>query len=171
MTGLEQSAPRRTTGKRVVLVAAVAANGVIGLDGEIPWELPEDLKHFRATTTGNTVVMGRRTYEGIGRPLPYRTNVVVTRQQGWTADGVFVASSVPEAIALAEDFDGDVMVIGGAGIYQAAMEHADVQVITEVHLSPAGDTYYPQFDADDWTETRREPRDGFDFVWLERIAP
>jgi dihydrofolate reductase len=156
------------TDKRVVMVAAVADNGVIGLDGDIPWSLPEDLKHFRATTKGNTVVMGRRTYESIGHPLPYRSNVVVTRRPDWSADGVFVAHSVADAVAMAQDFDGDVMVIGGAQIYEAAMPLADTQVLTEVHLSPEGDTHYPEFDRAEWTETKREPRDGFDFVWLER---
>ncbi len=154
--------------KRVVMVAAVADNGVIGLDGDIPWSLPEDLKHFRATTKGNSVVMGRRTYESIGHPLPFRSNIVVTRQTDWAADGVLVAHSVADAIAMAADFEGDVMVIGGAQVYEAAMPHADVQVLTEVHLSPEGDTYYPDFDRAEWTETKREPRDGFEFVWLER---
>ncbi|HET9861703.1 MAG TPA: dihydrofolate reductase [Nocardioidaceae bacterium] len=150
------------------MVAAVADNGVIGLDGDIPWSLPEDLKHFRATTKGNSVVMGRRTYESIGHPLPFRSNIVVTRQTDWAADGVLVAHSVADAIAMAADFEGDVMVIGGAQVYEAAMPHADVQVLTEVHLSPEGDTYYPDFDRAEWTETKREPRDGFEFVWLER---
>ena len=154
--------------KRVVMVAAVADNGVIGLDGDIPWSLPEDLKHFRATTKGNSVGMGRRTYESIGHPLPFRSNIVVTRQTDWAADGVLVAHSVADAIAMAADFEGDVMVIGGAQVYEAAMPHADVQVLTEVHLSPEGDTYYPDFDRAEWTETKREPRDGFEFVWLER---
>ena len=154
--------------KRVVMVAAVADNGVIGLDGDIPWSLPEDLKHFRATTKGNSVVMGRRTYESIGHPLPFRSNIVVTRQTDWAADGVLVAHSVADAIAMAADFEGDVMVIGGAQVYEAAMPFADVQVLTEVHLSPEGDTHYPDFDRTEWTETKREPRDGFDFVWLER---
>ena len=154
--------------KKVVMVAAVAENGVIGKDGDIPWSIPEDLKHFRATTKGNTVVMGRRTYESIGHPLPYRSNVVVTRQPDWAADGVFVAHTIEEAIALAQDFEGDIHVIGGAEIYRAAFPHADVQVLTEVHQSPEGDTHYPAFDRDEWTESRREPRDGFDFVWLER---
>ncbi len=154
--------------KRVVMVAAVADNGVIGLDGDIPWSLPEDLKHFRATTKGNSVVMGRRTYESIGHPLPFRSNIVVTRQTDWTADGVLVAHSVADAIAMAADFEGDVMVIGGAQVYDAAMPFADVQVLTEVHLSPEGDTFYPDFERAEWTETKREPRDGFEFVWLER---
>ncbi len=154
--------------KRVVMVAAVAENGVIGKDGDIPWSLPEDLKHFRATTKGNTVVMGRSTYESIGHPLPYRTNIVVTRNRDWTADHVFVAHSIEDAIAQAQAYDGDVMVIGGAQIYAQAMPHADVQVLTEVHQSPEGDTHYPDFDRSEWVETSREAHDGYDFVWLER---
>ena len=154
--------------KRVVMVAAVAENGVIGLDGDIPWSIPEDLKHFRAVTRDNTVVMGRRTFDSIGHPLAYRTNVVVTRDPQWSAEGVFAAGSVDEAIALAEDFDGDVMVIGGAQIYAAAMERANAQILTEVHLSPEGDTHYPDFDRADWHETKREQHEGFDFVWWER---
>jgi dihydrofolate reductase len=154
--------------KRVVMVAAVAENGVIGKDGEIPWSIREDLRHFRETTTGNTVVMGRATYESIGHPLPYRTNIVLTRQPGWSSDGVFVAGSVKEALALAEDFDGEVMVIGGGHVYAAAMPLADAQVLTEVHQAPTGDTFYPEFDRSKWTETRRERHEGYDFVWWER---
>ena len=156
--------------KRVVMVAAVADNGVIGRGGDIPWSLPEDLKHFRATTKGNTVVMGRSTYESIGHPLPYRTNVVVTRNPGWVADGVFVAPSVEAAIEQAQGYDGDVMVIGGGEIYRLAMPLATHQVLTEVHQSPAGDTTYPEWDRSAWGETARERHDGFDFVWWERKA-
>lgn len=154
--------------KRVVMVAAVADNGVIGRDGDIPWSLREDLRHFRRVTTGNTVVMGRATFESIGHPLPYRTNVVLTRRPGWTAEGVFVAHSVKEALALAEDFDGDVMVVGGGHVYADAMPFADAQVLTEVHQSPEGDTFYPEFDEAEWVETRRERHEGYDFVWWER---
>lgn len=152
------------------MVAAVAENGVIGRDGDIPWHLPEDLKHFRATTRGNTVLMGRTTFEGIGHPLPYRTNVVVTRNPDWSHEGVFVVHTVEEGIELAQGFEGDVMVIGGGHVYEAAMPLADTQVLTEVHDSPDGDTHYPDFDRAQWRETKREPRDGFDFVWLERRA-
>lgn len=172
MTGSQQTpaAPDGdgTPAKRVVIVAAVADNGVIGLAGDIPWSIPEDLKHFRATTRGNTVVMGRKTFESIGHPLPYRSNVVVTRDPDWTADGVFVAHSVPEAVELARDFEGDVMVIGGGHVYAEALPLADVQVLTEVHQSPEGDTHYPAFDRSEWTETRRESHDGYEFVWWER---
>jgi dihydrofolate reductase len=164
----------QTSGRlRVVLVAAVADNGVIGSDGGIPWRIPEDMKHFRQVTTGHPVVMGRLTYESIGRPLPNRANIVVTRTPGWSAEGVTVVASLQEALAAASEASGgegagDVMVIGGAQIYEAAIAMADVQILTEVHQSPEGDTFYPDFDRSEWVEDRRESRDGYDWVWLER---
>lgn len=163
-----RSADVPNVSKRVVLVVAVARNGVIGKEGEVPWHLPEDMRHFRATTTGNTVVMGRKTYESIGRPLPRRTNIVVTRQRDWRAEGVLVEHSVESAIARAQQCQGEVMVIGGAQVYAAAMEHADVQIITEVHDSPEGDTFYPRYDPDAWVEVRRVSGERFDLVRLER---
>lgn len=156
------------TEQRVVLVAAVAENGVIGNEGGIPWRIPEDLRHFRAVTTGHPVVMGRVTYESIGRPLPDRTNIVVTRDPGWSAEGVTVAHSVVEALAVARGCAGDVMVIGGAHVYSEVIGAADVQMLTEVHQRPDGDTFYPAFDRSAWVETEREDRDGFAFVRLER---
>ena len=161
---LETTPPR----KRIVLVAAVADNGVIGADGTIPWRLPDDLKHFRRTTTGHTVLMGRKTYQSIGRPRPDRTNIVITRDPSWTADGVHVAHSVKDAIERAHDFAGDVMVIGGGTVYAETRPLADAQVLTEVHRSPAGDTRYPPYDRAEWAETRRERYDGYHIVWLER---
>ena len=152
----------------VGLVWAQDERGVIGRDGALPWHLPEDLAHFKRVTSGHVVVMGRRTYESIGRPLPRRTNVVVTRQREWTAEGVVTAGSFAEALAAAADHDGDVMVIGGGEVYRLAMPLADEQVLTEVHCSPDGDAYYPAFDRHDWTETAREPHEGYDFVRLER---
>lgn len=159
-----------TTDKRVVLVAAVASNGVIGADGAMPWDLPEDLVHFRNVTQGNTVVMGRRTFESIGRPLPKRTNIVITRQPDWTADGVTVVHSFEEALAAAQAHEGNVMVVGGAQVYAAAMARADLQVLTEVRLRPDGDTFYPPYDPAEWSELRREPHETFDFVWLARAG-
>lgn len=158
----------RATDKRIVLVAAVADNGVIGLDGDIPWRIPEDMRHFREVTTGNTVVMGRVTYQSIGRPLPNRTNIVITRDPRWHAEGVTVVHSLDEALAAGESAPGDLMVMGGAQIYEATILLADVQILTEVHQKPEGDTYYPDFDRAEWQETRREAHEGYDFVWLER---
>ncbi len=155
-------------GKRVVLVAAVADNGVIGVDGGIPWHLPEDFAHFKAVTMGHTLVMGRATYDSIGRPLPGRTTVVITRDPGWSADGVLVAHSFDDALALGVDLPGDVMVVGGAQIYALALPQATHQVLTEVHMSPDGDTTYPAWDRAEWVETKREPGDQADYVWWER---
>ena len=155
-------------GKRVVLVAAVADNGVIGVDGGIPWHLPEDFAHFKAVTMGHTLVMGRATYDSIGRPLPGRTTVVVTRDASWAAEGVLVAHSFDEALALAAELPGDVMVVGGAQIYALALPLATHQVLTEVHMSPDGDTTYPVWDRAAWVETKREVGEVADYVWWER---
>ncbi|HYG95162.1 MAG TPA: dihydrofolate reductase [Nocardioides sp.] len=161
-------------GRRVTMVAAVAENGVIGLGGDIPWHLPEDFGHFKRTTTGHVLIMGRTTHEGIGRPLPGRTTIVLTRDPAWSDDGVHVARSIPEALALADGLlvdrtDGEVMIGGGAVVYEAAMPYADVQIISEIHQSPEGDTFYPAFDRARWRETRREKHVGRDVVWWERV--
>jgi dihydrofolate reductase len=154
--------------KRVVLVAAVADNGVIGNGPDIPWRVPGEQAEFKELTLGHVLVMGRTTYESIGRPLPGRTTIVLTRDPSWSAAGVLTAGSLDEALALAADLDGDVMVAGGAQVYAAALPVADAQVLSRVHLQPEGDVRYPAYDADQWRETRREQRDGYDRVWLER---
>ncbi len=151
------------------MVAAVAENGVIGLGGKIPWHLPEDFAHFKATTSGHILIMGRTTHEGIGKPLPNRTTIVLTRDPEWQADGVSVAPTLPDALTLADTMEGDVMIGGGAVVYAAALPYADVQVISEVHQSPEGDTYYPEFSRGRWREVAREPREGFDIVTWERV--
>lgn len=156
-------------GKRVTMVAAVAENGVIGRDGNIPWHLPEDFAHFKRTTVGHVLVLGRTTHEGIGRPLPDRTTVVLTRDPDWHQDGVHVARTVLEALELADTLPGEVMIGGGAAVYEAAMPYADVQVLSEVHASPEGDTFYPAFSRDKWREVAREQREGFDIVTWERV--
>ena len=150
----------------VTLIAAVARNGVIGADGGIPWHLPEDFAHFKATTLGHTLVMGRATYESIGRPLPGRTTIVVTRDPEWSADGVLVAHSVEEALELAQGM-GEVFVAGGASVYEAALPYAEAQLLSEVDLDPEGDTFYPPVDTDVWTEVSRERHEGFTVVrWV-----
>lgn len=162
-------------GRRVTMVAAVAENGVIGADTNIPWKISEDFQHFKATTTGHVLIMGRTTHEGIGRPLPGRTTVVLTRDPGYTAEGVEVAHSITDALALADRLlagqpdDRQVMIGGGAAVYEAALPYADEQILSEIPLSPEGDTHYPEFGRKRWREVRREPRDGFTIVWWERV--
>jgi dihydrofolate reductase len=149
----------------VALIAAVARNGVIGVDGDLPWRLPEDLKRFKQLTLGHTLVMGRKTYDSIGRPLPGRATIVVTRQPGWTADGVRVAHSIEDALAQVE---GDAWVAGGGEVYAAAFPYADRLELTEVDLEPLGDAFFPGWDRSGWVEVGREQRDGFAFVTLTR---
>jgi dihydrofolate reductase len=142
------------------LVAAVADNGVIGADGGIPWHIPGDFAHFRRVTTGHALVMGRATYDSIGRPLPGRPNIVITRAADWSADGVEVAHSLAEALTLAASYGGDVAVIGGAQVYAEALPLVDELVLTRVRVSPPGDTHFPPIEPGEWQETAsgRRPR-------------
>ena len=149
-------------------MAAYAANRVIGDRGRIPWHLPDDFAHFKATTMGGVLVMGRATYDSIGRPLPGRTTVVITRNPEWSADGVLVAHSLADALDLAATLPGETFVVGGGQIYEQALPLATHQVLTEVDASPEGDAHYPEVDPGQWVETRREARDGFTWVWWER---
>ncbi|HET8560011.1 MAG TPA: dihydrofolate reductase [Marmoricola sp.] len=165
--------PDRSDRRRVVLVAALADNRVIGDHGRIPWRIPEDFAHFKRETLGHTLVMGRATWDSIGRPLPGRTTIVVTRDSSWRADGALVAHSLAEALEIASGLEGDIVVAGGGQVYEQALPLATHQVLTEVHLRPEGDAFYPELDASEWKETRREPGpDGavaYEWVWLERL--
>ena len=156
--------------RRIVLVAAVARNGVIGNGPDIPWKVPGEQTAFKHLTMGHTLVMGRTTYESIGRPLPGRTTVVLTRDSSWSpgAEGVHVAHSLDDALVQATRLPGEVVVAGGASVYAAAMPLATEQVISEIPLEPEGDVHYPAFDRHHWTETRRDELDGYDRVWLRR---
>lgn len=150
---------------RIVAIAGVADNGVIGFDNDMVWHIPEDFKRFKSVTTGNTLILGRRTHEGIGRVLPDRRIIVVTRDPEWSQDGVEVAHSIEEALVLAEMTPEKVCYIGGGGeIYRAAWPYLTELDITHVHQSPEGDTTFPLVQASEWTEISREPRGGFDFV-------
>lgn len=158
---------------RVVMVAAYARNRVIGNDGEIPWRIREDFAHFKRVTLGHTLVMGRATWDSIGRPLPGRTTIVVTRNESWQvpgeyADRVQVVHSLPGAIELAASLPGDVVIAGGTQIYEQAMPLATHQVLTEIDLEPAGDAHYPEFSSEEWVEADRVPGPGLDWVWWER---
>jgi len=157
---------------RVVLVAARAANGVIGQAGKIPWQIPADFAHFKRTTVGHPLVLGRTTFEGIGAPLPDRQSIVVTRDPDWAHAGVLVARSVEEAVEIAGGLHDVVMVGGGARVYRDAMALATDQILTEVHLEPDGDTHYPDFAEAEWVEARREGHlenvPPYEIRWLER---
>lgn len=169
------------TGPPVVLMAAVARNGVIGSAGTLPWHLPEDFAHFKATTTGHVLVMGRATYESIGRPLPGRTTVVVTRQHEWRPEGVpagredavRVVGSLDAALALAAEIDpeGPAFVQGGAQVYAQALGRADGLSITWVDADPDGDTLFPDVDWSEWAETSRREIDGGAIATYQRATP
>ncbi len=160
------------------LVVARAANGVIGRDNALPWHLAEDLRHFKRLTVGKPVVMGRRTFESIGKPLPGRHNIVLTRDATWTAPGVTVVPNLAEAVAAAGLQAGarpdEIMIIGGAAIYAEALPSARRVYLTEVHASPDGDTVLPPFDRAVWREAARVDHaadgdaPGYSFVTLER---
>jgi dihydrofolate reductase len=161
---------------KLVVIAAVAENGVIGSDGEIPWQYPADLAHFRQTTTGHPVIMGRTTYESIrdrlGEPLPGRTNVVLTRSglddRDREEERVTAVGSVDEAVAAARRRDDTAYVAGGATVYEQFLPHADRLLVTEVPESPDGDVTFPEWDADEWVETGRRTEGDLDFVTYER---
>lgn len=166
------SPPDAQDGPRIYLVAAVAANGVIGAKGGMPWHLPEDLRHFKALTLGHPVIMGRRTWESIGKPLPGRENIVVSRRAGFDAPGASVASSLGAALALCAG-EAVVFVIGGGELYREALPLAHGLVLTEIQRDYEGDTRFPDWDRAPWRETQRKPQaaaDGlrFDFVLYER---
>jgi len=148
----------------IILIAAVGANGVIGRDNDLPWRIREDLQHFKQLTVGHTLVMGRKTYDSIGRPLPGRRTVVVTRQPDWSAEGVEVVHDVEDALKQT----GDIYVAGGGEIYRQALPYADRLELTEVDQSPAGDVTFPAFDRAEWSETARTPHEGFTFVTYDR---
>ena len=162
---------------RIALIAAVARNGVIGLHGRLPWRLPDDLKRFRALTNGHAIVMGRKTWDSIGKPLPERQNIVVSRHLDFAAPGAVVAHSLPEAIGLAT-LPSPVFVIGGEAIYRDALPLADLLFLTEIDREFDGDARFPDFDHAQWRATARESRrlDGdagfaYDFASYSRLRP
>lgn len=152
----------------VIGIAAVARNGVIGAGNDIPWRIPEDWARFKAITMGHVLIMGRRTYDSIGRPLPGRTTVVVTRDPDWITDGVLIARDLDEAFETAYALSPEkVFVAGGGQIYAAAWDRLDCLEITEVDVEPTGDVRFPSI-GPEWHETSRDERIGFVFVTFWR---
>ena len=161
----------------LTLIAAVARDGVIGIDNRLPWRLPADLKHFKTLTMGHEVIMGRKTWESLPenfRPLPGRHNIVVTRNAAYRADGATVVTSLAAALSAAES--SEAFVIGGAEIYAAALPLADCLQLTEIDAGFEGDTHFPAIDKMQWRETLREAHNdeagfGYAFVTYRKHAP
>jgi dihydrofolate reductase len=161
---------------RICLIAAMAENRVIGRDNTLPWRLPADLRRFKALTMGHPVLMGRNTYESIGKPLPGRRNLVITRNRAYAAPGCDVVHSLDQALGACGDAQ-DVFVIGGAELYREALAQAQRLELTEIHAVFEGDALFPQFDPDQWREAAREVHAAeagipyrYDFVRYDRVA-
>ena len=145
----------------LALIAALADNRVIGIDNRLPWHLPADLKHFKAVTLGKPIIMGRKTWDSLGRPLPGRLNLVVSRQADLQLDGAEVFASLPAAIARADEWAreqgvAELMLIGGAELYAQGLELAQRLYLTRVHLAPEGDAWFPEFAESDWLLGERD---------------
>lgn len=157
---------------KISLVAAMARNRVIGINNTLPWHLPADLKHFRAVTMGKPVIMGRKTYESIGKPLPGRENIIVTRNLEWSAEGCVVVHGLQEAIEWAQSSaHAEVCVIGGSDVYQQALAFADFLYLTEIDAVFQGDAFFPEWDAAQWKELSREshlhPEQGWEYHFVQ----
>jgi dihydrofolate reductase len=169
MTDDMEAAPTGGHRPEVIAIAAVARNGVIGAGNDIPWRIPEDWARFRAITLGHVLIMGRKTYDSIGRPLPGRITIVVTRDPAWRADGVIAVSDLDAAFARAFALaPSKVFVAGGGQVYAAAWDRLDTLEITEVDAEPAGDVSFPAIGAD-WREMTRDGHDGFSFITFRRL--
>lgn len=163
-----------TSAPCIVLIAAIAANGVIGADNTLPWRIADDLKRFKALTLGHPIIMGRKTWESLGRALPGRHNLVITRNPDYCAQGATVVTSVAAAIDACAS-EKTAFVIGGAEIYAQTLPLAQRMEITEIHATVAGDAYFPEFSRTDWSEMTRDPHvspDGlaYDFVSYQRTG-
>lgn len=169
----------RGNAPKIIMVAALDQNQVIGVDGGMPWHLPEDLKHFRRVTKNRPVVMGRKTFESIGRPLPKRVNIILTRDRSYSAEGVTIVYSVEEALAEAGQAMTpelqEIMIIGGAEIYTLFLPYATDLILTYVEATLEGDTLFPTVNQESWIETSRQHhpigekhRFAFDIVRLTR---
>lgn len=168
---------------KLALIVAAAKNGVIGCDNQLPWHLPQDLKYFKAITLGKPIIMGRKTYESIGKPLPGRTNIVVTRNRDWVAaDGVIVTNSFESALAEARLVSNnqlspvdEIMVIGGAEMYRAAISQADRIYLTLVDVEPQGDAFFMPLNKDIWALVSKVAGDNLaslrhEFLVYDRIS-
>jgi dihydrofolate reductase len=158
----------------ISIIAAIAANGVIGKENKLPWHLPADMKHFRDLTRGKPVIMGSKTFESIGRPLPDRLNIVLSSDLAYRAEGAMVVHSIDEALQAAGDAQ-EVMVIGGGSIYKQFLPRANRMYLTLIHTNFKGDAFFPEYEKKEWNEVAREEHGqdeknayAYSFVILER---
>lgn len=152
----------------LVLIAALAENRVIGYQGKIPWKIPEDLKRFRSLTLNHSIIMGRKTYESIGKPLDKRKNIVLTKDPKFNQSGVIICNSLEEALETCKN-EGTVYVIGGQRVYEEAISKADRLEITHVHSSYKGDAFFPEIDITIWHKTKEEAKVGYSFATYAKI--
>ena len=145
-------------------------NREIGVDNKLPWHLPKDLKHFKEITSGHPIIMGRKTYESIGKPLPNRTNIVISRKKDWFEEGILIVGSIKEAIKFGQKIDEDIFILGGGNIYEQTMDIADKLEVTEIKTNIEADTFFPKIDPKIWTKTdeichEKDEKNNFDFCF------
>jgi dihydrofolate reductase len=152
----------------VSLIAAVSDNGIIGVDNKMPWYIPDDLKRFKRLTTDNVVIMGRKTYESIGQPLPNRLNIVISRNKDLVIEGCLVVDSITKAIKKAGN-NRDIFIIGGGEIYKRAIDFADRIYLTKIHIEVEGDTTFPTIDTINWVEKGNIKNEGFSYITYDHV--
>lgn len=159
------------------LIVAIGKNRGIGKANQLLWHLPKDLKHFKEITTGHPVIMGRKTFESIGRPLPNRTNIVISRREGWFQEGILIVGSIKEAMKFAKKIDEEVFVLGGGNIYEQTIDLADKLLVTKVDASMEADAFFPEIDHKIWIKTdeechKKDDKNQYDlcFETYERIS-
>lgn len=159
---------------KISVIVAMANNRVIGLNNQIPWHLSADLKRFKAITMSSPILMGRKTFESIGRPLPGRTNIIISRNPHYTQAGCLIFNDLEKAIDKGCQLAGEIFVIGGSDLYRSVLPRAQALYITEVHKNFAGDTFFPKIDANEWVESGREdirddPNVNFEYSFVKLI--
>ena len=154
----------------ITLVVAMGLNREIGIDNLLPWHLPKDLKHFKEITSNHPIIMGRKTFESIGKPLPNRTNIVVSRKKDWFEEGILIVGSLKEALKFAQKIDEDIFIIGGGNIFEQTMDIADKLEVTEIKTIIDADTFFPEIDEKIWKKTgevchEKDEKNNFDFCF------
>jgi dihydrofolate reductase len=160
------------------IVVAMGKNNEIGFQNQLLWHLPKDLKHFKELTSNHPIIMGRKTYESIGKPLPNRTNIVISKKKDWFEEGILIVGTIKEALKFAKKIDENIFIIGGGSIYDQTMDNADILEVTMVNVEKEADTYFPKIDLKIWKKTEEtnhiaDEKNAFDFSFLtyERIVP